>query len=64
MLAVGGGHRRCHRVPDRRDAGAEALHALVGEPITPVLTCDRYSTYAKARIDKLVGRIFAGISSR
>lgn len=28
--------------------GADALHALVGEPVGPVLTCDRYSTYARA----------------
>lgn len=28
--------------------GAEALHAMVGEPVGPVITCDRYSTYAKA----------------
>ena len=28
--------------------GADALHALVGQPITPVLTCERYSTYARA----------------
>ena len=28
--------------------GADALHALVGRPIPPVLTCDRFSTYARA----------------
>jgi len=28
--------------------GADALHALVGRPITAVLTCDRFSTYARA----------------
>ncbi|WZP00336.1 transposase [Isosphaeraceae bacterium EP7] len=28
--------------------GAKELFALVGEPIGPVITCDRYSTYAKA----------------
>jgi transposase len=28
--------------------GAGALFALVGEPVGPVVTCDRYSTYAKA----------------
>ena len=28
--------------------GADALHALVGHPIHPVLTCDRFSTYARA----------------
>ena len=28
--------------------GADALHALVGEPVGPVLTCDRFSTYARA----------------
>jgi transposase len=28
--------------------GAAALHAMVGDPIGPVITCDRYSTYAKA----------------
>ena len=28
--------------------GAKGLFALVGEPVGPVITCDRYSTYAKA----------------
>lgn len=28
--------------------GVRALFDLVGEPVGPVLTCDRYSTYAKA----------------
>lgn len=28
--------------------GAAGLHAMVGDPIGPVITCDRYSTYAKA----------------
>jgi transposase len=28
--------------------GADALYALVGDPVGPVITCDRYSTYAKA----------------
>lgn len=28
--------------------GADALHALVGDPVGPVLTCDRFSTYARA----------------
>jgi transposase len=28
--------------------GADALSGLVGEPVGPVLTCDRFSTYARA----------------
>jgi transposase len=28
--------------------GADALHALVGEPVGPVIVCDRFPTYARA----------------
>ena len=28
--------------------GADALHELVGEPVGPVVTCDRFPTYARA----------------
>ncbi len=31
-----------------RSRGADALHALVGDPVGPVLTCDRFPTYARA----------------
>ena len=32
----------------RRSRGADALHALVGEPIGPVIVSDRFPTYARA----------------
>lgn len=31
-----------------RSRGADALHALVGDPVGPVVTCDRFPTYARA----------------
>jgi transposase len=31
-----------------RSRGADALHALVGDPVGPVLVCDRFPTYARA----------------
>ena len=31
-----------------RSRGTDALHALVGEPVGPVIVCDRFPTYARA----------------
>jgi transposase len=31
-----------------RSRGADALHALVGDPVGPVVVCDRFPTYARA----------------
>jgi transposase len=31
-----------------RSRGADALHALVGQPVGPVVICDRFPTYARA----------------
>jgi len=31
-----------------RSRGADALHALVGDPVGPIVTCDRFPTYARA----------------
>jgi transposase len=31
-----------------RSRGADALHAIVGDPVGPVVVCDRFPTYARA----------------
>ncbi len=31
-----------------RSRGADALHALVGDPVGPVIVSDRFPTYARA----------------
>ncbi len=38
-----------------RSRGADALHALVGEPIAPVIISDRFPTYARARTARSAG---------
>ena len=46
-----------------RSRGADALYALVGEPIAPVIISDRFPTYARARTARSAGPISGEISS-